>query len=62
MKKLISICECSKISGLGRDTLYRLVRSNQDLPFTITVGKITRINQDLFFKWLDKQTINGGKL
>jgi excisionase family DNA binding protein len=61
MKKLVSINEASKIYGIGREKLYDMIRTEDDLP-VIMVGKHVKINTTLFEEWLDKKTVKRNKL
>lgn len=60
-KKLVSITEAGKIFGLGRDSMYALVRSEPDLP-KIKIGQVTKINVPLMEQWIDEATKEGRKL
>lgn len=60
-KYLISVVEASQRYGLGRDFLYSLVRSREDMPI-IKINGITKINVVLFEEWLNKITLEEREL
>lgn len=60
-KHLVSVIECSKITGIGRDRLYHLVRTDPTLPI-IRIGSTVRINMPLMIEWIDKATREGREL
>ena len=57
-KYLITVLEASKRYGLGRDLLYRLIKSDSGIPF-IKIGTKFLINTPLFEIWLNQATIEG---
>ncbi|MBU5312315.1 helix-turn-helix domain-containing protein [Tissierella carlieri] len=60
-KYLMSIVEASKHFNIGRDKLYALVRSQEDIPI-IRIGETTKINVPLFEEWLNRATLEGREL
>ena len=52
IKLTLSVQEAAEISGIGKDTLYKLINDiNSDLPFFRVNSKIFII-YDLFCEWL----------
>lgn len=60
-KYLLSIPQAASKYGIGKETMYSLVRSDLTLPI-IKIGSITKINTPLFEEWLDKKTREGGRI
>lgn len=54
IKATLTILECSKYTGIGKDKLLALAHNiNSDFP-CFRVGKKYLINRDLLNKWLEK--------
>ncbi|MBQ8940988.1 MAG: helix-turn-helix domain-containing protein [Firmicutes bacterium] len=53
-KLVLSISEASKYSGIGRNTLYELVKE-PDCPFVLRVKSHYKIKRKEFEAWLSKQ-------
>lgn len=60
-KYLLSVAEASPYFGIGRDTLYHLIKTDPTLP-TTKIGSTTKINRPLMEKWLDEATKEGRQL
>lgn len=60
-KYLMSIGEAAKYFNIGRNKLYAMVRSQEDIP-VVRIGETTKINVPLFEKWLDRATLEGREL
>lgn len=60
-KYLMSVVEASKYFNVGRDKLYALIRSQEDIP-VLKVGETTKINVPMFAEWLNKATLEGREL
>lgn len=52
-KATLTIDECSKYSGIGRDKILQLAHGNNDFP-SFKVGKKFLINKELLDLWLNK--------
>lgn len=52
-KATLTIDECAKYSGIGRNKLIELVHGNTDFP-AFRVGKKFLINKELLDLWLNK--------
>ncbi|MBN2796605.1 MAG: helix-turn-helix domain-containing protein [Clostridia bacterium] len=53
-KLVLTISEASKLTGIGRDTLYKLINSNRyDFPY-FKVKSRAYINKSMLEKWLFK--------
>lgn len=57
----MSIIEAAKYFNIGRDKMYALVRSQEDIPI-IKIGEMTKVNVPLFEDWLNKATLEGREL
>jgi excisionase family DNA binding protein len=54
MKLTLSVQEAAEISGIGKDTIYKLIHDmNSDFPF-FRVNSKTFIIYDLLCEWLHK--------
>lgn len=60
-KYLMSVVQASKHFNIGRDKLYEIIRSNEDVP-VIRIGEITKVNVPMFEQFLDKCTHEGREL
>ena len=60
-KYLMSIKEASEYFGIGRNRLYEMIRSQNDIPM-VKVGVHLRINVPLFEQWLDNCSKEGRNL
>ena len=60
-KYLMSIKEASEYFGIGRNRLYEMIRSQNDIPM-VKVGVHLRINVPLFEQWLDNCAKEGRNL
>ena len=52
-KKNLSIEETAAYTGIGRDTIYKLIKQD-DCNFTLRVGKRTMIKRKRFEEYLEK--------
>ncbi|WP_125153139.1 excisionase [Clostridium rectalis] len=52
-KATLTIEECCKYSGIGRDKLLQLAHAKNDFP-AFKVGKKFLVNKELLDEWLDK--------
>ena len=59
--KLLSVQQASKQFQIGVNKLYEMIRAQPDLP-TVKIGRVTRINEELFSEWLNKCTSEGREL
>lgn len=50
---IISIEETAAYTGIGRDTIYKLIKQD-DCNFTLRVGKRTMIKRKRFEEYLEK--------
>lgn len=61
-KATLTILECAKYTGIGKDKLMELAHSSKsDFP-SFKVGKKFLINRELLNKWLEKISIEGRTL
>lgn len=62
VKATLTIEECAKLSGIGRDKILELVhKTNSDFP-CFKVGSKFLINRDMFINWLNRVTEEGRTL
>ncbi|MDU5081235.1 excisionase [uncultured Tissierella sp.] len=60
-KQLLSPKELSGLSGLGINTIYGLIRSDNTFP-VVTIGTHKKIHAKLFSEWLEKAVLEGRSL
>lgn len=60
-KYLMSIIEAAEYFNIGRNKLYAMVRTQEDIPI-IKIGETFKINVPLFEEWLNKATLEGREL
>lgn len=60
-KYLLSVQEASEYFSIGRDKLYQLIRTEEDLPI-IKIGKVNKFNKPLMEIWLNNVTEEGRDL
>lgn len=61
MKKLLTINEAAEEFGIGRNKLYRMIKTEPDIPVLKLEG-ICKVNSTMFSDWLDKATEEGREL
>ena len=61
MKKLLTINEAAQEFGIGRNKLYRMIKTEPDIPILKLEG-IYKVNSTMFSEWLDKATREGREL
>lgn len=60
-KYLMSIKEASQYFGIGRNKLYALLKSEDDIPI-VKIGEKLKINVPLFEQWLNQCVKEGRHL
>lgn len=61
VKYLMSVKEASQHFGIGKNKLYELLRSQEDIP-VVKIGEYTKINVPMFEKWLNECSEQGRSL
>jgi len=61
MKKLLTVNEAAEAFGIGRNKLYRMIKTEPDIPILKLEG-IYKVNSTMFSEWLDKATKEGRQL
>ena len=61
MKHLQTVKEASANSGVSRDTIYRLIHTDETFP-KLKVGSFYKVNYPLFAEYLNRKTEKGETL
>lgn len=56
-KATLTIHECAKFTGIGKDKLFQLAHSQQSGFPVFKVGAKFLVNKDLLIEWLSKITL-----
>lgn len=51
---ILTVKDVMEILGIGKRVAYELM-DRKDFP-TVRIGKLKRVNRDLFFSWIDQQS------